>query len=77
MLENEKIKEVEEKIHVHGREIKFLKEFKEEHQEEHFKILFEHKINTKKLEYIEKGLFYVLSICVSILIYSIFKLIIR
>ena len=77
MLENEKIKEVEEKIFVHGREIKSLKDFKEEHQEEHLQILFEHKINTKKLEYIEKGLFYILSICVSILVYSFFKLIIR
>lgn len=56
--------EIKNKVETHEKEINCLKDDLEEHQEKHNKLYIETKINTKKLEYIERALISILGIVI-------------
>ena len=76
-MDNEKVQHIEKELFVHKEKIKFLEDLKDEHEEEHQEFILQHIINTKKIEYIEKGLLSVLGICISTLLYAILNIVIK
>ena len=58
----EDLEKISLKVNIHQEKIKSLEEFKEEHEEEHQDLYFEHKMNCKKIQLIENSLKWVLGI---------------
>ena len=56
--------EIKSKVETHEKEICSIKDDLDEHQEKHNKLYVETKINTKKLEYIERALISILGIVI-------------
>ena len=52
----EDLEKISLKVNIHQEKIKSLEEFKEEHEEEHQDLYFEHKMNCKKIQLIENSL---------------------
>lgn len=73
----EELEKISLKVNIHQEKIKSLEEFKEEHEEEHQELYFEHKMNCKKLEYIEKALIGLIALSGIALINSILDKIIK